>query len=507
MTSQPLNIVWFKRDLRAEDHRPLAAAAARGPVLPLYVAEPALWSQPTMSARQWAFVAECLWELRRDLGACGQPLVVRVGDVVETLRQLHREHGVASLHSHEETGDLWTFDRDQRVAAWAAAAGVPWTEHRQSGVIRRIKSRNGWAKAWDGFMAEPATPKPALTPIDDVEPGGIPGPVDLGLAPDPCPGRQEGGRTAGLETLKSFLDERGETYRKDMSSPIAAATACSRLSPHLAWGAVASREAAQALWMREAEVRAGTASKSWAGSLTSFSGRLHWRDHFMQKLEDEPTIETLCLHPAYEDLRPREPDADRLAAWSNGETGYPFLDACMRSLRATGWINFRMRAMLVSFASYQLWLDWRASGPALARLFTDYEPGIHWPQMQMQSGATGVNTVRIYNPLKQAVDQDPTGSFTREWVPELADVPDAFLQEPWKWEGVSRILGRTYPAPIVDHMAAARTAREAVWGARRSEAAKKTAAQILDKHGSRKRTARRGPRKAAKSQLSLDVDQ
>ena len=103
----------------------------------------------------------------------------------------------------------------------------------------------------------------------------------------------------------------------------------------------------------------------------------------------------------------------RLAAWEAGETGLPFVDACMRYLRATGWLNFRMRSMLVAVASYHLWLDWRATGPHLARQFTDYEPGIHWPQVQMQSGTTGMNTVRIYNPVKQGRDQDPAGVFTR----------------------------------------------------------------------------------------------
>ena len=138
-----------------------------------------------------------------------------------------------------------------------------------------------------------------------------------------------------------------------------------------------------------------------------------------------------------------------------GETGLPFVDACMRSLNATGWINFRMRAMLMAVASYHLWLDWRAPGEHLARQFTDYEPGIHWPQVQMQSGTTGINTVRIYNPVKQGHDQDPDGAFVRRWVPELRDVPDAFIHEPWRWEQAGSVLDRVYPAPIVDHLAAA----------------------------------------------------
>ncbi|MEM8753040.1 MAG: deoxyribodipyrimidine photo-lyase, partial [Pseudomonadota bacterium] len=323
MTSDPLTVIWFKRDLRIADHRALAAAARDGrPLLPLYVAEPALWAQPTMSARQWAFVAESLAELRAALAALGQPLVMRVGDVVETLEAFRRTHGIAALHSHEETGDLWTFARDRRVADWAQGAGVRWTEHRQTGVIRRLKTRDGWAKEWDRFMAEPeASPPAALPPLDGIDPGPIPDAADLGLSPDPCPERQIGGSEAGHAALRSFLEERGETYRKDMSSPLAAERACSRLSPYLAWGAVSSREAAQALWARQVEVKAAAKPGLWKGALSSFSGRLHWRDHFMQKLEDEPEMETRCLHPAYEGLRPATPEAARLRAWAEGETG------------------------------------------------------------------------------------------------------------------------------------------------------------------------------------------
>ena len=142
--------------------------------------------------------------------------------------------------------------------------------------------------------------------------------------------------------------------------------------------------------------------------------------------------------------------------------------------------------MLTAVASYHLWLDWRATGEHLARNFTDYEPGIHWPQMQMQSGTTGINTIRIYNPVKQGYDQDPTGTFTRRWVPELVEVEDKFLQEPWKSEGAVKILGTRYPMPMVDHLSAAKEAREKIWAVRKRTNFKSQAKAISDKHGSRR---------------------
>ena len=474
-------ILWFKRDLRVSDHPALPARAAGDAVLPLYVVEPEYWRLPDTSHRQWAFTADCLGELREALGRLGAPLVVRVGDAVAVLEALRLAHGVTEMVSHEETGNLWTYARDRRVRAWARDTGVRWTELPQSGVVRRLASRDGWAKARDGFVFAERVAGPRALKAVAVEPGAIPEAPDLGLVPDGCTARQRGGRGEAERLLASFLTERGRDYRSAMSTPVEGERACSRLSPHLAMGTLSVREAAQAAADRQREVR-GT-REGWGGSLRSFQARLAWRDHFMQKLEDEPAIETRCLHSAYEGLRPREPDALRLAAWEAGETGLPFVDACMRYLRATGWLNFRMRSMLVAVASYHLWLDWRASAPHLARMFTDYEPGIHWPQVQMQSGTTGMNTVRVYNPVKQGRDQDPTGVFTRRWVPELAAVPDRFLQEPWLWEEAGRLR---YPAPLVDVADAARAAREAVWGVRRGEAFRRDAVRIVEKHASRK---------------------
>ncbi len=506
-------LVWFKRDLRVADQSALAHAAALGPVLPLYIVEPDYWRLPDTSARQWGFTAECLAGLRDDLAALGAPLIVRTGEAVGVLETLCRAHKVGRIVSHEETGNLWTYARDRRVAAWARAAGIAWQEMPQSGVVRRLRSRDGWARLRDGYMLADPAGVPALQAVPGLEPGPIPTARALRLPEDRCPHREVGGRGQGVALLDSFLGARGEPYRAAMSSPVTGERACSRLSPHFALGTLSVREVVQAVAARQAERPGG----GWGPSLKSFQSRLAWRDHFMQKLEDQPSIETRCLHPATEALRPRDPDAARLAAWSAGETGLPFVDACMRYLAATGWLNFRMRSMVTAVASYHLWLDWRATGPVLARLFTDYEPGIHWPQVQMQSGTTGINTIRIYNPVKQGHDQDPTGAFTRRWLPELAEVPDAFLQEPWLWPGARGLLGRRYPAPVIDVAEAAREARDAVWGLRKSADFAHQAARVVQRHASRsdgtgrfvndraKARARKAGVQPEPAQLTLDL--
>ena len=517
-----VQVVWFKRDLRSADHRPLSHAAKRGPVLPLLVVEPELWRQPDMSARQYQFYRTCVHELDTALASLGQPLIIRTGEITDVLDDIRQTSGVSALWSHEETGNDWTFQRDRQVAAWCQRHTITWTQMRQDGVIRRLKNRDGWARKWDGLMAEPVTPQPkALKPLPhETHLTLMPTADELGLPKDNIPLGQAGGRTQGLATLSSFLHDRGKPYRAAMSSPITGERACSRVSPYLAWGAVSMREVAQTTWQRQRELKRASsgACGEWRASLISFTGRLHWHCHFMQKLEDEPRLEFHNLHRAYDKLRhPSESDGSRLTAWSNGETGLPFIDACMRYLAATGWLNFRMRAMLMATASYHLWLDWHQPGLHLARQFTDYEPGIHWPQAQMQSGTTGINTVRIYNPVKQGYDQDPDGEFVRRWIPELAAIEGELVHEPWKSPLASSILGKSYPMPIVDHMAAAREARQKIYGARKSDAFRQAAIEIQKKHGSRKSgipntgrksKRRKGPEHQAgtEAQLSMQLD-
>jgi deoxyribodipyrimidine photo-lyase len=447
-------------------------------VLPLYIVEPEMWAQTDADARHYGLLREALVDLKDQLDRIGLRLVIRVGAAVQVLEDLRLSHDISHLVSHEETGNSWSYARDRQVADWARGQGVVWSELPQSGVLRRMRGRDGWAARRDAFMRGPLVVAGPVSPLAGVASQALPGAAALGLGAD-APQRQKGGRAAGLALLSSFLQDRGQDYRRAMSSPLEGATACSRLSPHLALGTLSLREVEQSA-ARAAALSRGAA---WAGSVRSFRSRLAWRDHFIQKLEDEPAIEHRCLHPAYEGLRPAIPDSERLEAWIKGETGLPFVDACMRSLAATGWLNFRMRSMVTSVASYHLWLDWRVTGAHLARMFTDYEPGIHWSQAQMQSGTTGINTIRMYNPVKQGLDQDPTGAFTRVWVPELADVPDAFLQEPWRWEGAARLR---YPALVVDVKQAAAVARDRVWAVRQGEGFRAQAAKVVQKHASRK---------------------
>jgi deoxyribodipyrimidine photo-lyase len=464
----PFCLVWLKKDLRCRDHAPLAMAAGFDAAAALYVIEPEWLASAEFDAQHLEFALACLGPLRAELAARGLPLLVRVGSVVDVFAALRRELPFTNLVSHEETGPLWSYERDKAVARWCCNAGVQWQECAQTGVVRRLKSRSGWAARWQRRMSAPMIATPAgFAGAPGIDAQDLPTLPQLGIAPQHR-ALPRAGEAAAHDTLNSFLHQRGANYRQDLSSPLTAAQGCSRLSAHLAFGTLSMRAVHQATEARIAEAAASddVADKRLAYHLRGFAGRLRWHCHFMQKLEDEPQVEQRNFARVCDGLREDEFKRERFDAWCAGRTGYPMVDACMRSLVATGWLNFRMRAMLVSFAAYHLWLHWRQPGLFLARQFLDFEPGIHWSQMQMQSGTTGINTLRMYSPAKQAADHDPDGVFIRRWLPEIGSA--------------------AYPQPIVDERSAMAHAKQRMYALRGTASAREEAQAIQDKHGSRK---------------------
>lgn len=477
--------VWFKRDLRILDHEPLFRAVQNGPVLAVYLIEPEVIHARDFDAIHWNFIRESISELQQRLRDRGTELQIINGEAVEVFQTLHMKHKIGVVWAHEETGNAITYKRDIAVREWSRNCGIQFKEIPQNGVVRGLRLRDGWARTWEKRMSQEIMTLPEkLTSVKALSSCAVPTSKELGLQESPRDLDLKGGEAEALQILEGFVNGRGERYHREMSSPNTAYQSCSRISPYLAWGCISMRTVVQ-------KIRSAVGETMPKFAVSAFLSRCHWHCHFIQKLESEPAIERHAFNRACDSLRPKTVDSERLEAWKDGRTGYPFIDACMRSLKARGWINFRMRAMLVSFASYHLWLDWRCYKDWLACQFIDYEPGIHISQIQMQSGLTSINTLRIYNPIKQGQDHDSEGKFIREWVPELKKVATEDIHEPWKIPELLQVgsnckIGVDYPLPIVDHIEAVRYARSRFSELRKLKDYWESAEEVMQRHGSRK---------------------
>ena len=491
---------WIKRDLRVFDNPALTEAAARAeaagkPLLPLFLWEPAVLDAPESSVFHRQAQCQALDSLRNRLQAdYGTDVLISGLDAADALETLYRRHPFAHLVSHQETGTEVTYGRDRAVAVWCRKRGVLWTQPPQAGVFRSLPDRDRREALWAEFMEQTPLPAPIVPPM----PAWLRELCETLFLPPADPGidlRQEATEPLAWATLRGFLRGRAAGYQKGISSPLTAFKSGSRLSVHLAWGTISARAVSYETQRRTAELawNPSPEARTLRLGLRAFSERLHWRDHFAQRLEDEPGIEFHPPHPLYADLPCIEgADADaRLAAFLTGQTGFPLVDACVRCASATGFLNFRMRALVTSFACHGLRLPWQTVLAPLARLWTDYEPGIHVSQIQMQAGVVGINTIRVYSPAKQLRDQDPDLEWTRSWLPELRDAPAETLLHLGEPNGP---LWPGYAIPVVDFAAESRQMKDVLYGRRDSPEGIAAAEIIQKRHGSRRS---RPPRKRA----------
>ena len=494
-----MNIVWFKRDLRLSDHAPLKTAIENGSsFLMLYIFEPSVIADPHYSQRHWDFVQQSLTDLNQQLSVGNALLSVTIltGEASEIFKAIHQKYVIEKVFSYEETGLKITYDRDKILTQYFKENNIEWQEFQTNGIVRRLKNRENWAANWHHFMHQklddPDWTKlrnPCLVFDENNEVYQQFLPKENERKNDaPKVIFQPGGESYAHRYLQSFLKERVKNYSKHISKPLESRKGCSRLSPYLAWGNLSIRQVFQ--YTHNAKKRV-----SYHRDLDNFGSRLRWHCHFIQKFEMEERMEFENVNRGLDTLQ-RTDNQAFVENWMAGKTGYPLVDACMRCVCETGYINFRMRAMLVSFLTLQLFQHWKEGAVFLAQQFLDFEPGIHYPQFQMQAGVTGTNTVRMYNPVKQSQDHDPNGIFIKTWVKELQNCPENFIHEPWKMTAMEQDLynfhlGEDYSFPIVNLEKSSKEAKEKIWAIRKMSAVKDENKRILEKHVVQKRNFRK----------------
>jgi len=440
-----VSVVLFTSDLRLHDHPALRAATEARQVVPLFVRDRGVADAGFAAPNRLAFLADCLRDLDAGLRERGGRLVVRSGDVVDEVCKVAAETDADEVHLAADVSGYARL-RERRLRHALEAEGRRLHVHETvttavaPGAVTPASSGHfavftPYFRHWSGLsLRDPLAAPRAVRVPDGVGSEELPSRAGVpGLSPDLA----TGGESTGRKQLARWLRDGVATY-EDRHDDLAG-DATSRLSPHLHFGTLSPVELVH------------RARRAGGPGAEAFVRQLAWRDFHRQVLADRPAAATADYRTKHDRWRSERTAREDIAAWKEGRTGYPLIDAAMRQLRHEGWMHNRGRLLTASFLTKTLYVDWRVGARHFLDLLVDGDIANNQLNWQWMAG-TGTDTRpnRVLNPVMQAKRHDPDGAYVRRWVPELAGLEGPAVHEPWKLRGLDRAVPDDYPDPVVD---------------------------------------------------------
>lgn len=502
--NQFLQIIWFKRNLRVSDNEFFSLLDSNIPTIWVYLFEEEIINQEDFSYFHLKFITESLLDLRENLKKLNINLIVEKTFFEDFINKLEFEwFKILKIVWTQETWNMASYKRDLRVKKYLKEKNINLLEVANNWIVRWLKNRNEWTKIWNLRMEKEFFEPKVFINNNFFKDRILKTNEILNYYKNKTKHlkTQTWWETTANKILKTFLDIRCLNYSYNIWKPYESTYNCSRLSPYISYWNISIKTIFKSCIDKINFLKNNKDENSInkIKQINFFLSRIHWQSHFVQKLESDPFIEFKNLIPDFDNIRTKV-DKKIIDDFFNWNTWIPYIDACIICLKNTWWINFRSRACIVSYICNTMMQPWQSISKRLACLFTDYEPWIHYSQLQMQSWTTWINTIRIYNPIKQSKEKDPDWKFIRKWIPKLKDIPNEYIHEPWLYHNKIPWYDKKIEIDKLNKIA-----RDILWEIK-SNSNKNKIEEVLKKHWSRKKVIKKSKEKIKKTnQLELFI--
>lgn len=495
-----IQLVWFKKNLRIKDNQVFQKLNSDIETIWFFLLEDEIIKQSDFSYFHLKFIIESLIELKKNLKKLNIKFIFKKYSFEKFILNLEKDFNIVKIVSTQETWNMASYIRDKRVIKFLKNENIDFEEVENNWVVRRLKNRDNWTKIWNIRMWEKIFKekifKSNISLKKELEETDIL--LNNYYEKTKKLKNQKWWEEKAIKILNSFLEKRVEKYSYNISKPFDSTDSCSRLSAYITYWNISIKYIYHESLKKILELKSinDDFSKKKIKQINFFLSRIHWQSHFIQKLESEPEIEFENMFKDYNKIRNIKDDKI-INDFFNAKTGIPYIDACIICLKNTWRLNFRSRACITSYICNTMLQPWQSISKKLACLFTDYEPWIHYSQLQMQAWTSWINTIRIYNPIKQSKEKDPDWKFIKKWLPDLSKIDNKYIHEPWLYP--EKI--KWYEKEIeIDRLN--KKARDIIWWIKKENKNKKVLKRIYKKHWSRKSSIKK-KEEVKKKQLTI----